>query len=123
MDNEPERVDLRKGPDLILRMLDISSVILWGFIIINLIMIMFAMPEKETFFDRLFSIKIRDYWDEELLRFPLALSVVQLVISVILLFLNSKRLKRRDDRLRVSVIISLFVSLIICVSLPLFLYL
>jgi len=123
LDNEPGRVDSRKGPDLILRILDISSVILWGFIIVNLIMIMFAMPEKETFFDRLFNIQFRDYWDADLLRVPLVLSIVQLVISVILLYLNSKRLKRRDDRIRASVIVSLFVSLIICVAIPVFLYL
>lgn len=121
MDNRPKSVDLRKGPDLILRMLDILSVVLWGVIIVNFGMIMFAMPEGETFFDRLFSIKVRDYWDANLLQFPLILSVVQLIISVISLFLNSKRLKRRDDRLRVSVIVSLFVSLILCVSITMFL--
>lgn len=123
MDNESRIIDSRKGPDLILRMLDISSVILWGFIIVNLLMIISAKPVDETFFDRLFSIKVRDYWDEDLLRIPLKLSIVQLVISVILLFLNSKRLKRRDDKIKTSVIISLFVSLIICVAIPMFLYL
>jgi len=123
LDNDHVRVDLRKGPDIIIRILDISSVILWAFIIVNLAMIMFAMPEKETFFDRLFSIQVRGYWDKDLLQFPLVLSVIQLIISVVLLFLNSKRLKRKDDRIRTSVVISLFVSLIICISITMFIYL
>lgn len=115
-------IDSRKGPDLTLRMIDIISVILWGFIIVNLAMILFAKPVGETFFDRLFSIKVRDYWDYYLLQFPLLLSLVQLIISVFLLFLNSKRLKRKDDKIRISVLVSIFFSLIICITIPIFLF-
>ena len=114
--------DSRKGPDLILRMLDIISVILWGFIILDLAMILFAKPEVETFIDRFFSVKVRDYWDTNILRFPLMLSLVQLLISVFLLFLNSKRLKRKDDKMRISVIASIYVSIFICVFLTIFVF-
>ena len=113
----------RKGPDLILRMIDIISVILWGFIIVNLAIIMFARPVGETFFDRFFSIKVRDYWDAPLLQFSLILSLAQLFISVFSLFLNSKRLKRKGDRIRISIIASIFISLLVCVFLTVFLFL
>jgi len=103
-------------------MLDIISVILWGFIILDLAMILFAKPEVETFIDRFFSVKVRDYWDTNILRFPLMLSLVQLLISVFLLFLNSKRLKRKDDKMRISVIASIYVSIFICVFLTIYLY-
>jgi hypothetical protein len=116
-------VDSRKGPDLILRMIDIISVILWGFIIVNFAIILFAKPVGETFFDRFFSIKVRDYWDASLLQFSLILSLAQLFLSVFSLFLNSKRLKRKDDRLRISIIASIFISLFICVYLTMFLFL
>ncbi len=123
LDNKkPVTRDSRKGPDLILRMLDIISVILWGFIILDLAMILFAKPEVETFIDRFFSVKVRDYWDTNILRFPLMLSLVQLLISVFLLFLNSKRLKRKDDKMRISVIASIYVSIFICVFLTIYLY-
>lgn len=123
LDNKkPVTRDSRKGPDLILRMLDIISVILWGFIILDLAMILFAKPEVETFIDRFFSVKVRDYWDTNILRFPLMLSLVQLLISVFLLFLNSKRLKRKDDKMRISVILSIYVSIFICVFLTIYLY-
>lgn len=124
LDNKVSKgVNSRKGPDLILRMIDIISVILWGFIIVNFAIIMIAKPVSETFFDRFFSIKVRDYWDTYLLQFSLILSLTQLLISVFSLFLNSKRLKRKGDRLRISIIVSIFISLLICVFLTAFLFL
>lgn len=116
-------VNSRKGPDIILRMIDIISVVLWGFIIVNFAIILVARPVSETFFDRLFSIKVRDYWDAYLLQFSLVLSLIQLFISVFSLFLNSKRLKRKGDRLRISIIASIFLSLLVCVFLTAFLFL
>ena len=124
LDNKVSKgVNSRKGPDLILRMIDIISVILWGFIIVNFAIIMIAKPVCETFFDRFFSIKVRDYWDTYLLQFSLVLSLIQLLISEFSLFLNSKRLKRKGDRLRISIIVSIFISLLICVFLTAFLFL
>ena len=123
LDNEESRsVNSRKGPDLILRMIDIISVVLWGFIIVNFAIIMFAKPMGDTFFDRFFSIKVRDYWDASLLQFSLILSLAQLFLSVFSLYLNSKRLKRKGDRIRISIIASIFVSLFICIFLTAFLF-
>lgn len=120
---ESKREHSRKGPDIILRMIDTISVILWGGIIINIAIILFAKPVGETFFDRLFSIKVRDYWDTYLLKFSLILSLTQLIISAFSLILNSKRLKRKGDKLRISIIVSIFISLFICVFLTIFLFL
>lgn len=117
------RVNSRKGPDLILRIIDIISVVLWGFIIVNFAIIMLAKPVGETFFDRFFSIKVRDYWDSYLLQFSLILSLTQLLISVFSLFLNSKRLKRKDDRIRISILLSILISLFVCIFLTVFLFL
>lgn len=113
----------RKGPDLILRMIDILSVILWGFLIVNFAVILMARPVGETFFDRLFNIKVRDYWDTGLLNFSLLLSLSQLGLSIFSLFLNSKRLKRKGDKIKFSILVSIFISLLICVFLTLFLFL
>lgn len=124
MENKvPQRSYTRKGPDIILRMIDIASVILWGFLIVNLAIILFARPEGETFFDRLFNLSVRNYWDAALLQIALILSLTQLLISIFSLYLNSKRLKRKDDRLRASIIISIFVALFICLFLTIFLFL
>lgn len=119
----PQRPEKRKGPDIVCRMVDIASVILWGFIIVNFSIILWAKPEGETFLDRLFNISVRDYWDAALLQIALFLSLAQLLISIFSLYLNSKRLKRKDDRIRISILASIFVALFICLFLTIFLYL
>ena len=118
-----QRPYVRKGPDIVCRMIDIASVILWGVILADFGIILWARPEDETFLDRLFNISVRDYWDAAMLQVALFLSLVQLLLCIFSLYLNSKRLKRKDDRIRVSIIISTFVALFICLFLTVYLYL
>lgn len=120
--NAPQRPYTRKGPDIVCRIVDIASVILWGFIIVNFAVILWAKPIGETFFDRLFNISVRNYWDAALLQFALFLSLFQLLVSIFSLYLNSKRIKRKDDRISVSIIVSIFVVSLICMFLTAFLY-
>ncbi len=120
--NATVRSNTRKGPDLIFRLIDIFSVILWGFQILNIGLLYQAKPVDETFLDRLFNVKVRDYWDYQLLQLALILSLVQFVVSLISLYLNSKRLKRKNDRIRISIIISIFSSLALCFALSIFVF-
>lgn len=120
--NATVRSNTRKGPDLIFRLIDIFSVILWGFQILNIGLLYQAKPVDETFLDRLFNVKVRDYWDYQLLQLALILSLVQFVVSLIYLYLNSKRLKRKNDRIRISIIISIFSSLALCFALSIFVF-
>ena len=116
-------VNTRKGPDLIMKLLDRASVILVGILIFNLCLVFSAKPRDETFFDRLLNISVSSLWDLKLLKFSLVVSVIQFVVSIVYLFLNSKRLKRKNDRIRKSIIVSLFFSLILCILLPFIIYL
>ncbi len=109
----------RKGPDLIFRLIDILSIVLWAFLIINISVILYAKPQWETFFDRLFKTGVREHWDYGLLCAALFLSLVQFIISLLSLYLNSKRLKRKTDRVRNSIVISIFSSLLIFIILSL----
>ena len=120
--NATVRSNTRKGPDLIFRLIDIFSVILWGFQILNIGLLYQAKPVDETFLDRLFNVKVRDYWDYQLLQLALILSLVQFVVSLISLYLNSKRLKRKNDRIRISIIISIFSSLALCFALSIIVF-
>lgn len=106
--------DKRKGPDLILRLISLSSIILWGFIILNFCVILSAKPEFESFFDRLLNLTVRDYWDYRLLNISLVTSLIQFILSVLALFLNTRRLKRKTDRIRASIIISLVFNYSYC---------
>lgn len=112
----------RDGPDIILRLIDILSVVLWGFIIVNLMLILMAKPIAETFFDRLLDIVVIPVWNVGLLTFALKLTLVQFFISIVSLVLNALRLKRKDDKVRISLVLSTFVSLFMCVGLIMFLY-
>lgn|GEM_PF-1762342 len=111
------RTDERKGPDIIVKTINLLSIGLWIFIIFNLCIILLSRPVGETFFDRLLNISVRNYWDANLLTFALVLSLIQFVISIFSFVLNTKRLKRKGDRIRISIIISIFFSLILCVCL------
>jgi uncharacterized integral membrane protein len=113
----------RKGPDLILKLLDRASVILMGILIFNLCLIFSAKPQDETFFDRLLNISVSTQWDLKLLKLSLTGSIMQLVVSLVYLYLNSKRLRRKTDRIRKSIVISLFASLLLCIVLPIIIYL
>ncbi|NLM73558.1 MAG: hypothetical protein GX184_05980 [Clostridiaceae bacterium] len=108
--NTPVYFERRKGPDLILRLVRISSIILWGFIILNFFVIFSAKPEFESFFDRLLGLTVRENWDYRLLSISLVTSLIQLILSVFALFLNTRRLKRKTDRISPSIIISLVFS-------------
>ncbi|MCX7771864.1 MAG: hypothetical protein N2376_01965 [Clostridia bacterium] len=122
--NEPIRsqVNQRKGKDLILKLIDLAGVILWVILLVNIGIILESRPQAPNFFDKLFHVKVRDYWDAGLLSISLVISIIELTLSLFSLYLNSKRLKRRYDRIRVSIIISLFASLIISIFLSLYLF-
>ncbi len=107
----------RKGPDIIIKLIDLSSIILWGILLLSIGFIISAKPQSMTLFDHLFKTTVREYWDFRLLQSALIISLVQFCLSLFSLYLNSKRLKRKTDRIRISIVISTFASLIICVSL------
>lgn len=123
MKEEPTTyTNLRKGPDFVIKTVDSLSIALWIFFIVIAAVILCAKPEKEGFFDRFFDVKVRDYWDFSLLKSALILSLTQFTISVISLFLNFKRLKRKNDRVRTTIVISLLTSLALCVLMSLVIF-
>lgn len=113
--------DYRQGPDIINKLINLLSISLWIFIIFNLCIVFLAKPVGETFFDRFFNVTVRSYWDANLLSFALILSLVQFIVSIFSLYLNTKRLKRKGDRIRITIIVSIFLSLLLCLTLVIFL--
>jgi hypothetical protein len=107
----------RRGPDIVLKMISVLSVVLWGFLIVNFGLVMSAKPELRTFFDRLLHTSVREHWDYSLLELALKISIVQFIFSFFTLYLNSMRLKRKDDTIRLTIVISVFDSLILLILL------
>lgn len=110
--NEPIRYrpERRKKPDFICRFLDVAVIIVWLLILTILSLIHFAEPRKENFFDRLLGAEIRKTPDLSLLNRAFYLLVTLFIFSFVSLILNTRRLKRRNDYIRISFIIALIGS-------------
>lgn len=121
--NEPIRYyNRRKGkPDPIIRWLQLSSILVWFIFMFGLVSLLAAKPAEEGFFDRLFNVEVRSYWDVSLLQRSVIISIIQFAISAVLVFLNTKRLKRRTDRIYISHFISLGLSLLMVLAVTLIL--
>lgn len=105
------RVERRKKPDIICKLLEIAVVIVWCLIFAILCLVHFSKPVKQTFFDHLFGIQVNKSINYDLLNTAFYLLIFLFIFSLISLFFNSKRLKRRTDRIRISFILSLIGSL------------
>ncbi len=71
-----------------------------------------AKPKVETFFDRYYGIALRKTWDLELANYIGVMLVISSLLGIIGLILNSRRLRRRDDHIHVTLLISLIISLV-----------
>jgi len=104
-------IERRKGPDTVIKAVWWISGISWALIITAFVFVGLAKPEIETFFDRLFNIRIRKYWDYELLRYTFFTLVLNFVICIVGFLLNLFRQKRKTDRINKSVILLAAVNL------------
>jgi cytochrome c oxidase assembly factor CtaG len=120
--NEPIKYykNRRGEPDAILKWLDIASVLTWFLILFNISLFLYARPVTENFFDRLFNVEVRDYWDTRFMTITFILSAFLFVLSLVSIYLNTKRLKRKYDRIRKSLIISAVFSFIMMLGIIIF---
>lgn len=121
--NEPIRYykNRRRKKDLIILWLELGSILVWFIFMFNISALLYARPLEEGFFDHLFKVTARDYWDVRFLRLSLIISIVQFVISVVSIYLNTKRMKRRTDVRHISFYISAILSLIFIIVLSIIL--
>lgn len=104
--------DRRKGPDLLLRALNWFIIVGWLLMFMALILASLAKPQTQTFFDRLVHITPKTTWDVRLVTYILYIMILGLLISVVGLFINLKRNRRKEDELRVSFILIGMMSII-----------
>lgn len=101
----------RKGPDLWVRSLRYLALAGWLALIAALVVLDRAKPQVETFFERVYDIRLHQQWDMALARYLLWLMVAGLVLSVLGLFINARRNRRRTDQWRLSLILLGLISL------------
>jgi hypothetical protein len=110
---EPKRsfTERRRGPDAVIKAVWWTVGISWLLFIAALVFIDTAKPETETFFDRMFDVSIRDYWNENMLLYAFFVMVLDLAVCIIGLIFNLARHKRKTDRISKSILILGILSL------------
>ena len=102
----------RRQSDLILKLLSWMNAIAVASLVVVLFLVAFAKPDLETFFDRYYDISLRTNWKSGFFIYIGFFLCLSLIASLVGLYLNSKRLKRKEDFIRATLIISLIISLI-----------
>ncbi len=100
----------RTGPDFLVYWIRISSFAVWVMLGIFFMIYDLAMPHESTFFDRLFDVSSRTVWDQNLMLISFFVAVILFFFSLLSLIINTRRLKRKSDRISLSLVFSLIVS-------------
>lgn len=106
------RVERRRGPDLWMRSLTAVATVGWLIMLAALWVASEAKPEMETFFARWSGIHLRKTWDMQLARYILYLMLFGAFLGYGGLMVNLSRNRRRDDQVRVSLILLSVLSTI-----------
>lgn len=104
-------VERRRGPDIVVKTVWCIIGISWLLSIAVLCITGKARPQNETFFDRLFNITVRDYWNENLLAYAFPIWIMNFIVCVVGFILNLFRQKRKADKISKSIIILGAISL------------
>lgn len=112
MNNQHLQSEKRKGSDLFLMWIKISRVVVWVILGILIVITDSARPKTTTFFDYLFDITVRSFWDQGLILFSFIVAIILFVFSFVSILINMTRLKRAKDRFYISLVITLIISTI-----------
>ena len=102
----------RKRPDLLLRLLTWTNAVAVISLAAALCITAIAKPELETFFDRYYNLPLRHTWNRHLIGYIGLMLAISLGTSIVGLFINSRRLRRKDDHIRATLVLSLIIALV-----------
>jgi len=108
--NNQQFSEKRSGPDFLVYWIRVSSFVVWLVLGIFFVVTDLAKPQQTTLFDRMFDVSRRTVWDQNLMMISFIVAVLLFFFSFLSLVINTKRLKRKNDHISVSLIISLVVS-------------
>ena len=98
--------------DILSQWIEVSSIVAWVALFVIIVMWQIASPQTETLLDRLFKVERSTAWNFNLLNIIFYILVSLFSFSAVSIILNTKRLNRKTDRIRLSFIISIFGSVI-----------
>jgi hypothetical protein len=105
-------IERRKGPDFLVRLIGWSKLMAWVMAMCILILVSYAKPELETFFDRMFDIHVRKSWDYELTKKAIYMAILLFFVCSCALLVNSTRRRRKEDRYSISLVLLGIISFI-----------
>lgn len=103
--------DHREGPDFWMKWIKIASIL--GWIMVGTIIVMFdqARPQIYSILDMHYNKISTTTWNQDILMGTFILSIFTFVFILISLLANAQRLKRKVDRVRISLVVTMFISL------------
>lgn len=107
---EEQVQEKRNGPDTIIKWVHRASIFVWIILSIFIFITDLAKPEDKTMFDHMFGVSVRSSWDTNLLFIAFIVALVMFLFSIVSLMFNAQRLKRKTDKVSVSLIISLITA-------------
>lgn len=102
----------RKQPDLLLQLLTGFNAAAVISLAAALCIAAIAKPELETFFDRYYNLQLRQTWNHDLVGYIGLMLMVSCLTSITGLVINSQRLKRKNDHIHATLVLSLIISLL-----------
>jgi len=106
------KIDRRGRRDVWTRLLTIFNVLSWVVIALILILTERAKPEFESFFDRIYRLDIRTWWDIEFVKYLFWLAFAGSIMSSIGLILSVTRGRRQEDTSRLGLLLMGLLSVI-----------
>ncbi len=103
----------RKHPDLTLRLLAWSNAAAVISLAIAVVIIAIAKPKRMNFLDHFYGVqRLNPTWNMDLIGYVGIMLLLSFVTSIVGLFLNSKRLRRKSDHIHATLVLSLIASTI-----------
>ncbi len=102
--------DRRRGPDIILRTVSFVGAAGWAVMVVAMIVVHKARPPLQTVASKSAQVHVRTTWADDLTQVLLYLMFAGLFLSFSGLLFNIRRLRRKDDQVRINLIIMFVLS-------------
>lgn len=106
----------RRKNDFLVKSVPVLGLISWIMSLFALAFFLQARPEMEYNLDQFFNFYKRSHWDLSSLQLSFFTASAELFLCALGLFMNSKRLKRKEDQYHKGLIFNVFFSLAIIIS-------
>jgi len=109
-EGSPKREEHRGGPDLLVKLVRLSSVVCWFLYFAVLLIWDSARPQFYTILDMHYNKTSRLLWREDLIFLAFIFVIITFIFTIIALLFNTRRLKRTYDKISISLVLCLGVS-------------